>query len=51
MLCIRRTLTAVVVDIGIIRVVLDCLLETPESLSGITLFHVDASDFHQTLRE
>lgn len=47
----QRALTTVVVDIGIIRVVLDRLLEAFERLFRIALFHVDASDLDQALRK
>ena len=39
------TLPTVVVDIGIIRVVLNSLLERFERFVGVTLFHVHARDF------
>ena len=48
---LRNTLSAMVVDVGIIRVVLNCLIEALESLFGIALFHMDTGDLYQALGE
>jgi hypothetical protein len=45
------TLTAVIIDVGVVGIVLDSLVEALKSHLGVTLFHMDAGDLDPALRK